>query len=75
MSVPGSVRQNCAREALRAAEPDPRIVVLTGEGPAARPKVAAAGAHALVPKEGRSDALLCCLRTVTIGCRCCPLCL
>jgi DNA-binding NarL/FixJ family response regulator len=64
-----------ATEALRAAEPDPRIVVLTGEGAAARPRVAAAGAHALVPKEGRSDELLGCLRTVIIGCRCCPLCL
>jgi DNA-binding NarL/FixJ family response regulator len=64
-----------ATEALRATQPEPRVVVLTGEGAAAGPKVAAAGAHALVPKDGRSDALLCCLRTVVVGCGCCPHCL
>jgi DNA-binding NarL/FixJ family response regulator len=64
-----------ATEALRATQPEPRVVVLTGEGAAAGPKVAAAGAHALVPKDGRSDALLGCLRTVVVGCGCCPHCL
>jgi DNA-binding NarL/FixJ family response regulator len=64
-----------ATEALRAAQPEPRIVVLTGEGPTARPKVAAAGAHALLPKDARADALLRCLRAVVDGCGCCPHCL
>jgi DNA-binding NarL/FixJ family response regulator len=49
--------------------------VLTGEGPAAVPQVAAAGAHAFVSKSGRSDELLSCLRTVVAGCGCCPYCL
>ena len=64
-----------ATAALRAAQPEPRIVVLTGEGSAARPKVAAVGAHALVPKDPRADALLGCLRTVVAGCGRCPYCL
>jgi DNA-binding NarL/FixJ family response regulator len=64
-----------ATEAVRVVEPEPRIVVLTGEGAAAEPKVVAAGAHALLSKSGRSDALLGCLRTVVLGCRCCPHCL
>jgi len=64
-----------ATEALRAALPEPRIVMLTGEGSAARPDVTAAGAHALVPKSTRADALLACLRTVVVGCDCCPYCL
>ncbi len=64
-----------ATEALTAAQPESRIVVLTGEGPAAGPKVAAAGAHAFVSKSGRSDELLGCLRTVVAGCGCCPHCL
>src|SRR4051794_10450475 len=64
-----------ATEALRAAQPEPRVVVLTGEGPTARPKVAAAGAHALLPKDARADALLRCLRAVVDSCGCCPHCL
>jgi len=64
-----------ATEALHAVQPEPRIVVLTGEGAAAEPKVVAAGAHALLSKSGRSDALLGCLRTVVLGCGCCPHCL
>jgi DNA-binding NarL/FixJ family response regulator len=64
-----------AAEALRAVLPEPRIVVLTGEGPAAGPKVAASGAHALVSKSGRSAELLDCLRSVVVGCGCCPHCL
>jgi DNA-binding NarL/FixJ family response regulator len=64
-----------ATQALTAAQPEPRIVVLTGEGPAAEPQVAAAGAHAFVSKSGRSDELLSCLRTVVAGCGCCPHCL
>jgi DNA-binding NarL/FixJ family response regulator len=64
-----------ATEALRAVQPAPKIVVLTGEGAAAAPAVAAAGAQALVSKSGRSDELLGCLRTVVVGCRCCPHCL
>jgi DNA-binding NarL/FixJ family response regulator len=64
-----------ASEALHAVRPEPRIVVLTGEGAAAEPKVVAAGAHALLSKSGRSDALLGCLRTVVLGCGCCSHCL
>lgn len=64
-----------ATEALRAAQPESRVVVLTGEGAAAEPRVAAAGAHALVGKSGRSGELLDCLRTVLVGCGCCPHCL
>ncbi len=63
-----------ATEALRDAQSDPRIVVLTGEGATARSKVAAAGAHALVPKGARAEELLDCLRTVVVGCGCCPYC-
>lgn len=64
-----------ATEALRVAQPHPRIIVLTGEGAAARPRVTAAGAHALVPKTARADALLGCLRTVAAGSGTCPYCL
>ena len=64
-----------ATAALRDADPGPRIVMLTGEGAAARPKAAAAGAHAVVPKGARSDALLSCLRTVAAGVGNCPYCL
>jgi DNA-binding NarL/FixJ family response regulator len=64
-----------ATEALRAARPGQRVVVLTGEGDAAKARVAAAGAHALVPKNVRADALLTCLRTVRCGCGHCPYCL
>ena len=63
-----------ATEALLAAQPGPRVVVLTGEGGAARARVAAVGAHALVPKGVRADALLSCLRTVRCGCGRCPYC-
>jgi DNA-binding NarL/FixJ family response regulator len=63
-----------ATKAMCAAHAEPRIVVLTGEGSAVRPTVAAAGAHALVPKEVRVDELLRCLRTVVVGCGCCPYC-
>jgi DNA-binding NarL/FixJ family response regulator len=63
-----------ATEALRAAQPGPRVVVLTAEDAAAKVRVAAAGAHALVPKSARADALLSCLRTVRCGCGRCPYC-
>jgi DNA-binding NarL/FixJ family response regulator len=64
-----------ATEALRAARPGSRVVVLTAEGAGARARVEAAGAHALLPKGVRADALLSCLRTVRCGCGCCPYCL
>ena len=64
-----------ATEALRAAQSGPRVVVLTGDGAADKARVAAAGAHALVPKSVRADALLTCLRTVRCGCGRCPYCL
>jgi DNA-binding NarL/FixJ family response regulator len=64
-----------ATEALRAAQPGPRVVVLTGDGAGAKARVVAAGAHALLPKGVRADALLSCLRTVGCGCGRCPYCL
>ena len=64
-----------ATEALRAVRPQPRVVVFTGEGSGVRSEVEAAGANALLPKTARADALLVCLRTVVIGCGCCPHCL
>ena len=63
-----------ATEALRAVHADVRIIVLTGESPP-RPRVAAAGADALVPKTARPDVLLRCLRTVAGGGTGCPYCL
>jgi DNA-binding NarL/FixJ family response regulator len=64
-----------ATEALRAAQSGSRVVVLTGDGAAARAQVVAAGARALVPKGVRAEALLSCLRTVRCGCGSCPYCL
>ena len=64
-----------ATTALRAAHLEPRVVVLTGEDPAARAAVEAAGADAFLAKTTRADALLGCLRTVVVGCGCCPHCL
>jgi len=64
-----------ATNALRAAHLESRVVVLTADGAGARPAVEAAGADALLPKETRADALLDCLRTVVVGCGCCPYCL
>jgi len=64
-----------ATEALRAVQPGARVIVLTGEGPEVRPRAVVAGAHALVPKGTRLDALLRCLRTVAVGGTGCPYCL
>jgi DNA-binding NarL/FixJ family response regulator len=74
LSMPG-MDGVAATSALRAAHPELRVVVLTGEGAAARPAVEAAGADAFLPKTTRADALLGCVRTVVVGCRCCPHCL
>jgi DNA-binding NarL/FixJ family response regulator len=63
-----------ATEALRATDSMPRVVVLTGEGMAARPRAEAAGAHALLPKGTRAGALLSCLRNVSKGSGDCPYC-
>jgi DNA-binding NarL/FixJ family response regulator len=63
-----------ATEALRAAGADVRIVMLTA-GPATGPEAAAAGADALVPKSGRPDGLLRCLRALASGGAECPYCL
>lgn len=63
-----------ATEALRAAQADVRIIVLTAESPQ-RSTVAAVGADALVPKSARPDALLSCLRAVSAGVAGCPYCL
>lgn len=73
LSMPGMDGLS-ATEALRAIRPEPRVVVLTAE-PGMRPEVEAAGANALLPKNLRSGALLGCLRTVVVGCGCCPYCL
>ena len=64
-----------ATEALRAAELDPPVVVLTSAGSVERGTVAAAGGDALFPKNARTGALVHCLRTVVVGCGCCPFCL
>ncbi len=74
LSMPG-MDGLAATEALRAARLEPRIIVLTAEGCVAPPTVAAAGADALLVKAVRTDALLGCLRTVMVGCGCCPYCL
>jgi len=63
-----------ATEALRAAQPEARVIVLTGEGFEIRGKAMAAGAHALMPKEARLGALLRCLRTVANDGMGCPFC-
>ena len=63
-----------ATQALRAAEVDVRVVVLTAESPE-RAVVAAVGADALVPKSARSGPLLDCLRAVAVGAGGCPYCL
>jgi DNA-binding NarL/FixJ family response regulator len=64
-----------ATGALRASQPGARVIVLTGEGFESRPAAVVAGAHALVPKGARLDALLRCLRTVAVGGKDCPYCL
>jgi len=63
-----------ASRALRAAEPDVRIILLDG-GPAAPREDALAGADALVPEGAGRDALLRCLRTVARRGTDCPYCL
>ncbi|MGY1794008.1 response regulator transcription factor [Geodermatophilus sp. SYSU D00525] len=64
-----------ATAALRAAQPEARVVVLTAEAREARLEARAAGAHALVPKGTRLHALLRCVRTVAVGGTGCPYCL
>ena len=64
-----------ATGALRAAHPETRVIVLTGEGSDARAEAVTAGAHALVPKGTRLGPLLRCLRTVVDGGTGCPFCL
>ena len=64
-----------ATEALRAAHPSTRVIMLTGDGAAARSGAAAAGAHAVVPKGTTPARLLKCLRAVADGGSGCPYCL
>ena len=64
-----------ATQALRAAHPDARVIVLTGEDGGVRPGAVAAGASALVPKTTRLHALLRCVRTVAGSGTDCPYCL
>jgi DNA-binding NarL/FixJ family response regulator len=61
-----------ATQALRAAHPEPRVVMHTAAGSEVRGKVAVAGAHALVPKGICPDELLGCLRALAVGCGCSP---
>jgi CheY-like chemotaxis protein len=63
-----------ATRALRAADPEVRIVLVTS-GSGARLEVALAGADALVPAEASRRALLRCLRTVASRGTECPYCL
>jgi DNA-binding NarL/FixJ family response regulator len=63
-----------ATEAVRAAEIDVGIVMLTG-GSTTRREAGAAGADALVRKSTSTDQLLGCLRTLAGGGRDCPCCL
>jgi DNA-binding NarL/FixJ family response regulator len=63
-----------ATEALRAAQAEVRVIVLTAGSPE-RSRVAAAGADSLVPKTARPDALLACLRGLVAGVAGCPYCL
>lgn len=63
-----------ATAALRATDPDVRVLVLTADVDV-RECTVAAGAHALVPKRARSDDLLHCLRTLATGAGSCPYCL
>jgi DNA-binding NarL/FixJ family response regulator len=73
-SMPG-MNGLAATEALRAADLQSRVVVLTAEGSVERPTVAAAGGDALLPKTAHTDVLVHCLRTLVVGCGCCPYCL
>lgn len=63
-----------ATEAVRAAEMDVRIVVLSGGSTTPR-EAGAAGADALVPKSAGSAELLGCVRKLAAGARGCPYCL
>jgi DNA-binding NarL/FixJ family response regulator len=64
-----------ATQALRTAQPDTRVIVLTAEDGGARPDAVAAGASALLPKSTRLHALLRCVRTVADSGTGCPYCL
>ena len=64
-----------ATRALRVAQPEARVIVLTAEGPGVRARAVAAGAHAVIPKDVRVTALLRCLRAVVNGSTGCPYCL
>jgi DNA-binding NarL/FixJ family response regulator len=74
LSMPVMDGLEATRE-LRAALPEPRVVMHTASGSEVRSQVAVAGAHALVPKGIRLDGLLGCVRAVVVGCGCCPYCL
>lgn len=53
-----------ATRILHAAHPDLPVVMLTAHGAAASPRATAAGADALVSKDGDTETLLACLRSV-----------
>jgi CheY-like chemotaxis protein len=72
-SIPIEDRR-AATQALRAADPEVRIVLLIG-GSGARRDSTLADADAVVPKEAGSDALLRCVRTVGRRGTGCPYCL
>jgi DNA-binding NarL/FixJ family response regulator len=53
-----------ATKILHAAHPDLPVVMLTALGAAAVPRATAAGANAIVPKDGDTETLLRCVREV-----------
>jgi DNA-binding NarL/FixJ family response regulator len=63
-----------ATQAVRAAQLDLRVVLLTASATTPR-EAGAAGADALVPKSAGPDALLRCVRTLAAGGTGCPYCL
>lgn len=73
VSMPGT-NGLAATEAVRSADMDVRIVVLSGSSTTRR-EAGAVGADALVPKSARPDVLLGCVRTLAVGGGGCPYCL
>jgi DNA-binding NarL/FixJ family response regulator len=60
-----------ATAALKAAQPDAKVLVLTSHGISLRQRALDAGAHGFVEKSAATDTLLRCIRAVAVGCQCC----
>ena len=60
-----------ATQALKESDSDARVVILSAQGPPAREKAIAAGAHGFVRKGAKLEKLLCCLRSAAVRCSCC----